>query len=52
MLAELLLIDKSIEELQANYKEYELGLQETEKLKTTLLNEMRKGELEQRKLAN
>lgn len=51
-LAELLLTDKSIQELQASLKEYEDSLAATDQLRNTLLNELRKSELEARKIAN
>lgn len=44
--------DKSMAELQASLKEYEDSLEATEQLRATLLNELRKGEQEHRKLAN
>jgi hypothetical protein len=51
-LAEILLTDKSIQDLQGSLKEYVIGLEQTEHAKSALLADLKKHEIESRKLAN
>lgn len=51
-LAEILLSDKTILDLQSHLAEYEDGLAKTEQAKTSLLGDLKKYEVENRKLLN
>jgi hypothetical protein len=51
-LAEILHGDKTIEELQLSLKEYEEGLEKTEKVKSNILTDIKRNEVEYRKAVN
>ena len=51
-LADILLADKSIEELQNSIKDYETGLEQTILAKHAVVSDLKKFEVENRKLVN
>ena len=51
-MTEILLADKTLQELELSLSEYERSLAETDTARQSLLTELRRFDLDQRKLAN